>query len=114
MVGVWPPHGDLAGTRCRSSAVGTIGAVQDYAGAWTAERGRCHRFVYVDGDGRPANCPEPTVTSGWRRCGQGRWYVLDACARHAPQLLARPLGGYRVSFNRIRGRQADGFVPTRI
>lgn len=85
---------------CRSSAVGTIGAVQDYAGAWTAERGRCHRFVYVDGDGRPANCPEPTVTSGWRRHGQGRWYVLDACARHAPQLLARPRRGYRVSFNK--------------
>lgn len=43
----------------------------------TAERGRCHRFVYVDGDGLPANCPEPTVASGWRRDGQGRGYVVD-------------------------------------
>ena len=49
----------------------TISDVQDYAGAWTAERGRCHRFVCVDDDGRPANCPEPTLTSGWRRDDQG-------------------------------------------
>ena len=28
---------------------------------------------YVEDDGHPANCPEPAVTSGWRRDGQGRW-----------------------------------------
>jgi hypothetical protein len=35
----------------------------DYAGAWTAERGRCHRFVY-DPDGKPAGCPAPPAASG--------------------------------------------------
>ena len=63
--------------------------VQDYAGAWTAERGPCHRFVYTEDDGRPTNCPKPPVRSGWRRDGQGRWYVVDACAEHASQLLDR-------------------------
>jgi hypothetical protein len=58
--------------------------VEDYAGAWSAERGRCYRFVYGTEDGRPANCPEPTDTSGWRQDYQDRWYVVDACARHAP------------------------------
>jgi hypothetical protein len=68
----------------------TIDAVQDYAEAWTAERGNCHRFVYTEEDGRPATCAEPTVTSGWRLDGQGRWYVVDACAKHASQPLDRP------------------------
>jgi hypothetical protein len=27
--------------------------------------------------GRPTNCPEPPVRSGWRRDGHGRWYVVD-------------------------------------
>jgi hypothetical protein len=64
--------------------------MEDYAGAWADERGRCHRFVYGSEDGHPTHCPEPTVTSGWRRDGQGRWYVVDACARHSSQLIARP------------------------
>jgi len=54
----------------RSPGITTFAAVQDYAETWMTERGRCHRFVYVDGDGRPANCPEPPATSGWRRDGQ--------------------------------------------
>jgi len=58
-------------------------------GAWATERGRCHRFVY-DPDGKPGNCPEPTVTSGWRRDGPGRWYAVDACAEHSSQLMSRP------------------------
>jgi hypothetical protein len=64
----------------------------DYAGAWSAERGRCHRFVY-DPDGKPDNCPEPTVTSGWRQDYQGRWHVVDACAAHASELVKRPRPG---------------------
>lgn len=76
---LWPSH-----------SLTSLPLVQDYAGAWTAERGRCHRFVYVDSDGRPANCPESTVTSGWRRDGQDRWHVVDACARHSSQLLSQP------------------------
>jgi hypothetical protein len=46
-------------------------------------------LVY-DPDGKPDYCPEPTVTSGWRQDYQGRWYVVDACARHASQLVSRP------------------------
>jgi len=68
----------------------TIVAVQDYATAWTAEGGRCHRLIYGSEDGHPEHVPEPTVTSGWRRDGQGRWYAVDSCAGHSSQLVSRP------------------------
>ena len=64
--------------------------MQDYAGAWAAERGRWHRFVYTEDDGRPINCPGQPVRSGWRQDGQHRWYAVDACVRHSAELLARP------------------------
>jgi hypothetical protein len=56
----------------------TFARVQDYARTWSSERGRCHRFVY-DEHRKPDNCPEPNVTSGWCRDGQGRLYFVDAC-----------------------------------
>ena len=63
----------------------------DYAGAWHAERGNCFRFVYTsEEDGRPMVCPQPIVTSGWTRDGDCRWYEVDACEQHAPQLQKRP------------------------
>ena len=61
----------------------------DYAGAWSAERGRCHRLVY-DPDGKPTGCPEPVTTTGWRSDYQGRRRVVDACAAHADLLASRP------------------------
>jgi hypothetical protein len=65
-------------------------AMQDYAGAWSAERGRCHRFVYGTEDGHPEHCPRPPVSSGWRRDGTGRWFAVDACAEHSSLLLRLP------------------------
>jgi hypothetical protein len=62
----------------------------DYAGAWQGERGRCHRFVYADGDGHPANCPEPVAATGWKYDYLGHWHVVDACAEHASQIERRP------------------------
>jgi hypothetical protein len=67
--------------------------MKDYAGAWTAERGRCFRLLYGTDDGHPERCPEPPVRSGWRQDGEGRRYALDACVRHIPQLLERPRPG---------------------
>ena len=46
-------------------------------------RGRCHRFAYGTDDGHPEHCLDWPVCSGWRRDYQGRWYVVDACARHS-------------------------------
>jgi len=66
-------------------------AMEDYAGAWSAERGRCHRFVY-DSNGKPERCPEPAVAVGWRQDGRGRWFAVDACERHRSQLLSRTSG----------------------
>ena len=66
----------------------TIATVQDYAGAWSDERARCHRLVYDPG-GKPTGCPAPPVASGWRQDYQGRWYAVDACAGHASP-LTRP------------------------
>jgi hypothetical protein len=74
----------------RSGAVGTIGVVEDYAGAWSAERGRCFRLVYGSEDGHPEHCPERLVRSGWKREGSGGWYAVDACERHALQVADRP------------------------
>jgi hypothetical protein len=64
--------------------------MEDYAGAWMAVRGRCHRLVYGDGDGHPEGCPGVPVTSGWRADGRQCWYRVDACVRHAGQLQDRP------------------------
>ena len=62
----------------------------DYAGAWHAERGRCHRFVYAE-HGKPTVCPEPPVRVGWRYAAHTRtWHAVDACAQHASQLPSRP------------------------
>jgi hypothetical protein len=47
-------------------------------------------FTQGDDDGRPMNCPEPVVASGWRRDYQGRWQAVDACAEHASQLEQAP------------------------
>ncbi len=71
--------------------LGAIATVLDYAGAWSAERARCHRMVYDDHDGRPQSCPEAPVASGWKRNGSGRWFVVHATDRcHKGQLLRRP------------------------
>ncbi|MDA8300236.1 MAG: hypothetical protein M0005_01530 [Actinomycetota bacterium] len=61
----------------------------DYAGAWDVVRGRCHGLVY-DADGKPVGCPKPATASGWRSDYRGRWYSVDACARHADRLSTRP------------------------
>jgi hypothetical protein len=74
---------------CPSHPLTTILFVNDYAGAWTAERGGCHRLLY-DPDGKPTGCPAIPVASGWRQDYQGRWYPVGACAGHAGQLVARP------------------------
>jgi hypothetical protein len=63
--------------------------VEDYAGAWHAERGRCHRFVY-DEHGKPTSCPDPPVAVGWRQDYRGRWFAVDACEQHRSQLEKRP------------------------
>jgi hypothetical protein len=81
--------------RSASYGTGTITAVEDYAGAWTSERGRCHRLVYGEGDGHPANCPAPPVKSGWRQSYGGSWHAVDACVRHSPELEDRPRAGRR-------------------
>ena len=73
-----------------SLARGTVRAMEDYAGAWSAERGRCHRLVY-NPDGKPENCPEPPVAVGWRYAAHSRtWHALDACELHKSQLQERP------------------------
>ena len=47
----------------------------DYAGAWSAERDGCHRFVYDD-NGKPTECPEPPVRVGWRYAANTRsWHA---------------------------------------
>ena len=46
--------------------------MDDYAGAWSAERGRCFRLIYGTEDGQPEHCPEPLVmvgAPGWPRLG---------------------------------------------
>ena len=72
-----------------SEPISTIVGVLDYGGAWSAERGRCHRLVY-DHEGKPTTCPERPVQSGWRTDYLGRWCVVDACARHAAELTHHP------------------------
>ncbi len=58
--------------------------MKEYAGAWSAERGRCQRFV-TDPDGKSVNCPERPIASGWLKIGD-RWQQVDACDRHSAQV----------------------------
>ena len=86
-----PPQ--ASGPEYRSHPLVTIRAVQkDYRNAWEAARGRCHRYVYTsDDDGRPMSCPEPIVASGWVLAEYtGRWHYVDACERHASELVSPP------------------------
>ena len=71
--------------------------VHDYAGAWSVERDRCHRFVDGTQDGHPEHCPGQPMASGWRRDGQDRWSAIDACAQHRSQLEARPVCAYTLA-----------------
>lgn len=66
------------------------GQVHDHASAWALERQHCCRLVYDDEDGRPQTCPVPPTTVGWCQDGDGRWYPVAACKRHADQLEGRP------------------------
>jgi hypothetical protein len=56
-----------------SQGLGTIAAVQDYAGAWTAERGRCPRLVHGSEDGRPTYCQ---LTAGEQASGSWSEYQV--------------------------------------
>ena len=60
--------------------------------------------------GHPAICPEPPVRSGWRRDGQRRWYVVDACALHGDHLLQRPLPAAADEPMRIASASTSGAV----
>ncbi len=51
-------------------------AEEDHAGAVSGERGRCFRFV-TDPDGKPVNCPERSIASGWLKVGD-RCHEVDA------------------------------------
>ena len=82
----------------------------DYAGAWSAERGRCHHLVY-DHEGKPTGCPAPPMASGWRQDYQGRWYVVDACSRHSGQLVSRPRAGWQLGHLIGRGRGPPRTTP---
>jgi hypothetical protein len=65
-------------------------AGKDYAGAVSAERGRCFRFVY-DEHGKPTHCPGAVTRTGWLyRAHERKWYPVDAYERHVSQLEARP------------------------
>jgi hypothetical protein len=57
--------------------------------AWTAERRRWFRLIYGTEDGHPETCPEPLVrVASARMAAVG--FVVDACERHAAQLVDRP------------------------
>lgn len=72
------------------TAVSDLMTGQDYAGAVSAERGRCFRFVY-DEHGKPERCPEPMTRTGWLYLVHPwKWYPVDSCERHVGQLEKRP------------------------
>ncbi|MGO9657488.1 MAG: hypothetical protein ACLP7F_03870 [Acidimicrobiales bacterium] len=82
--------------------------MHDYAGAWTAERGRCHRLVYdYDPDTKPTGCPAPSVASGWRQDYPGRWYPVEPVA--PSQRPASSAGRGRAP---VRAPERAGPTPT--
>ena len=65
----------------------------DYAGAESTQRGRCFRFI-TDADGKPDNCPQAPIATGWLQIGP-KWHQVDSCNNHATQL--RKPGPYRAT-----------------
>lgn len=63
----------------------------DYAGALSVDRGRCHRFTY-DEHGKPDNCPERPIATGWLEIGP-KWYQVHSCSEHSGELKHRVLTG---------------------
>ena len=52
--------------------------MEDYARPVRVERGRCFKWVY-DESGKPSNCVERVISSGWLPVGQ-EWHLVDACS----------------------------------
>ena len=52
-----------------------------------SDQGRCFGFV-DDPDGKPVNCPDIVIASGWLKVGD-TWHEVDACGRHSAQLRSR-------------------------
>ena len=107
----------LAGSLCTirafgSEVVSTIVVVLDYAGAWQAERRRCHRLVYGTSDGHPVNCQEPPVKSGWRNgtaVAAGTWWTpAPATAWNCGTALAQGGGVRRTAATRLQGVGTGG------
>ena len=72
--------------------------VQDHARAWTAARGRCHRFVY-DPDGKPSQLPGTPGDHGLAPGRPGPLVPVGACAGQlsAPEPAWPPSAPPRVS-----------------
>jgi len=68
--------------------------VEDYAGAWTAQRGRCHRFVYTEDDRSSNQLPGAPVTQDGTD-GLDRWYAVQAWSRDPARPSADSLGASR-------------------
>jgi hypothetical protein len=58
--------------------------MEDYAGAVSADRGRCFRSV-DDSHGRSQPCPRPVIASGRLQVGPS-WVEVGACYHHSSQL----------------------------
>ena len=79
--------------------------MQDYAGAVSGERGRCFRFV-TDPDGKPVNCPERVIASGWLKIGD-RWHEVDACGTRLSFGCVADVGRCYLRRGRARALRAE-------
>jgi hypothetical protein len=89
-----------------------FGSVTLYANAFSADRGRCFRWVRDD-IGRPTRCPTKVSTRGWWQDGSGRWWLVDSCEEHADPLTpSRParsrVGRPATVRGRNRQKRRDG------
>ena len=82
--------------------------MDQYANSFSPDLGRCYRFVYELGTTRPMRCPGPIQTRGWWQDAAGRFWLVDACTKHAdPVRPSRPLGAKMGSLAAAHSSRAE-------
>jgi hypothetical protein len=63
-----------------------FGTVILYANAFSADLGRCFRWVCRESTWQPMRCPGEVSTREWWQDGTDLWWLVDACGEHAGPL----------------------------
>ena len=87
-----------------------------YGNSFSSDLGRCFRWIYELETTRPMRCPGSVQTRGWWQDGANRFWLVDACTKHADVLRPQRPAGAKPGLPgptqlRGRGKRSNGFRP---